>query len=202
MKRKSIFTYIGLLCVTAALLLTSYNLISDFYYGKKANAKVNEILKEIDINVEENNEEVNNIEDYKFNNLKSYKIDNNYYVGIIEIPSIEITLPVINDSSERSLLIAPGVYVGTPYEPNFVICGHNRITFFSKIKNLTIDDEVYFMDLDGNIFEYKVALKDIIPQENIDEMINSGYDLTLFTCNYDETQRVTLRLNKINEIYK
>lgn len=196
-KNKSIFTYIGLLLIGAAFLLTAYNIVTDFYYGHKANLTVKEIVNIID----EKEIEKPKKEELKHSNLTNIEIDGEYYVGIIEMPSVNLTLPVISNASAESLNIAPGVYVGTPYNKNFVICAHNRINFFSPIKDLKKGDLVYFIDYYGNVFEYEVDLKDSIHKEGIDEMIDSGYDLTLFTCEYDNTYRITIRLNKVSENY-
>lgn len=198
MKRRSVLIYLGLLLIVSALLLTFYNLAVDLHYGSKAKDTVEEIIEKI----EEIKEEVPAFEELKYANLLSYEIDGDYYTGVIEMPTIDITLPVLADASEKSLNIGPGVYVGTPYGSNFVIAAHNRLTFFSKIRDLKIDDLVYFMDAYGNIFEYKVVMHDIIPPENVSEMIDSNFDLSLFTCDFSDTQRVTVRLIKTNEIYK
>lgn len=195
-KIKRIFKYLGLLCIMAALLLTGFNLFTDFYYGNKASTTVNEFV-EIIQNETILEEEIT-IEDLKYQNLTSVEIDGNRYVGIIEMPTVDLVLPVLKDATQESLNIGPGVYVGTPYDINFVIGAHNRISFFNKILDLKIGDHVYFMDATRNIFEYEVARHDIIPPENVDEMIYSNYDLSLFTCNYSNTMRETIRLNKVS----
>lgn len=196
MARKSIFTYIGILCILSSLLLTAYNYAIDFYYGRKANensAKLAEII--------ENNVSDKTKEDLKYANLKSYELEDGSYVGILDLPTIERSLPVLSDTSSSSLNVGAGVYCGTPYVNNFVIAAHARKTFFGPLNDLKKGDKVYFQDIYGNTFRYEVDAKDILHQESIDEMIESGYDMTLFTCDNDRTYRITIRLNKIDETY-
>lgn len=196
MKRKSIFTYIGLVLIFSALLFTLYNLVSDFLYGKKASENVETIVEYI----EENNNEP--VSDFRSQNLKSMEIDGLYYVGVIEMPSVNITLPVLYDCKEESLEVGAGVYVGTPYAKNFVIGAHSLNYGFRDIRKLVKGDLVYFEDIYGNVFEYEVVLQEVLHETEIESMITSGYDLTLFTCRADLTLRVTVRLNKTNEYYK
>ena len=85
---------------------------------------------------------------------------------------------------------------------DLVICAHSYKNFFRYIKNLVKGDIVVITDINGNKYLFEVKVVEILKPENIKEMIESEFDLTLFTCTYDSQNRVTVRLNRVNNISK
>lgn len=73
---------------------------------------------------------------------------------------------------------------------------HNYINHFGKIHELEKDDKIVFTDALGRVTKYKVELKEVIDGKDIDSMVNTDYDLTLFTCTLDSVSRVTIRANR------
>ena len=59
-------------------------------------------------------------------------------------------------------------------------------------------DPVYFTDMDGVTTAYEVAEVDTLSATAVEEMTGSGFDLTLFTCNYSGQARVTVRCNRVD----
>ena len=125
------------------------------------------------------------------------EINKNLYIGILEIPSLGLKLPVINEWSYPNLKISPCRYEGSVYQNNLIISAHNYQCHFGNIKTLLSGDEVKFTDLDGNIFEYIVAEMQIIDPADIEGMKSGLWDLTLFTCTYGGQDRVTIRCELI-----
>ena len=78
-----------------------------------------------------------------------------------------------------------------------MILAHNYDRHFGRIKNLAIDDPVQFVDAAGNAFHYRVAALETLEKPDVEKMIDSGYDLTLFTCTLGGRHRVTVRLNRV-----
>ena len=120
-------------------------------------------------------------------------VDGNDYIGVISIPSINIELPIISEWSYPRLKAAPCRYCGTLYQRNLVICAHNYRRHFGHIKDLRIGDSVFFTDMDGFVFRYKVTEVLTLDPMAIEEMRTGDWDLTLFTCTLGGRTRVTVR---------
>ena len=50
--------------------------------------------------------------------------------------------------------------------------------------------------MDGNVFTYRAASVEALDPTEIDDMKHSGFELTLFTCTLDGTDRLTVRFEK------
>ncbi len=127
------------------------------------------------------------------------EIDGVSYVGKLQIPSLGLELPVISEVSSRSLRIAPCRYTGSAYNDTLVIAAHNYSSHFGRIKELQQDDEVIFTDVKDNTFVYRVTELEVLKPGEVEKMIKSDADLTLFTCTIGGASRVTLRCNRISE---
>ena len=74
-----------------------------------------------------------------------------------------------------------------------MICAHNYSSHFGRLRELNPGDEVLLVDMDGVLFTYHVELVEVLePYETI-PMIESEYELTLFTCAVGGEHRVTVR---------
>ena len=125
------------------------------------------------------------------------EVDGIRYIGVLTFPSLSMTLPVAADYDNASLAVSPCRYTGTVYKDNMVVCGHNYYTHFGKLDRLMYGDEVYFTDVTGNIFKYKVT--DIVQFDADQTKDVTSYDsgMTLFTCDISGNFRITVRLESI-----
>ena len=121
------------------------------------------------------------------------EIDGYDYIGVLQIPSLDLTLPVISDWSYPALQIAPCRYEGSAYGGGMVIAGHNFDSHFGNLSRLEPGDEIRFVDLSGHTFTYAVAETEVLDATAIDQMVNGGWDLTLFTCTLSGETRFTVR---------
>ena len=121
------------------------------------------------------------------------EIDGYGYIGVLQIPSLDLTLPVISDWSYPALQIAPCRYEGSAYDGGMVIAGHNFDSHFGNLSRLEPGDEIRFVDLSGHTFTYAVAETEVLDATAIDQMVNGGWDLTLFTCTLSGETRFTVR---------
>lgn len=123
-------------------------------------------------------------------------VDGREYAGILEIPSLGLTLPVLQDWSMDGLNIAPCRYAGQAETGDLVIAGHNYRRHFTGIRSMEAGSEVIYTEAGGDRHEYRVARSEVIWPENINEMIGnekSDWDLTLFTCTRGGKARYALR---------
>ena len=119
------------------------------------------------------------------------------YIGYIVIPSLDLNLPVSKNFSYSSLKKTPALYYGSVKNNNLVICGHSYKSHFGYLYKLKKGDEIIFIDVNNNKYTYKVELVEELESTDIKEMIESDFDLTLYTCTKDGLRRVTVRCNRI-----
>lgn len=115
------------------------------------------------------------------------------YIGYLSIPALELDLPIMSTWDYTRLNIAPCRYYGSVRTRDLVLCGHNYPLHFGKLSNLQPGDAVYFVNVDGEVYPYQVALVEILDPYAVEEMISGEYPLTLYTCTYGGQNRVTVR---------
>lgn len=120
------------------------------------------------------------------------EIDGEQYLGILTIPALELELPVLSDLSSAKLQLGPCRYYGT-IDRDLVIAAHNYARYFGRLSELHTGDVVYLTDVSGHRHSYRVSGVEILGATAIEEMLQSGYELTLFTCTYGGAERVTVR---------
>lgn len=184
----SIWIGIGLLFLIAALLLACYNIWDESRANEVRASVLEQILPELE------KEEI--ISDYKkFPDMAmpETEIDGNRYIGVLNLPSLDLELPVMSEWSYPKLKVAPCRYEGSAYLGNLIIAAHNYDCHFGNLNRMAPGDEVIFTDTDGNRFVYEVSEIEIINSYGVEEMESGEWDLTLFTCTYGGRERVTVR---------
>lgn len=165
----------------------------------------------------DNKEEFSDTLKYSFNIQQLYAQNSNYnaekslndyistgsnfsVIGLIEIPKISISYPILSNINDELLKIAPCRFYGPlPNEiGNLCIAGHNykNSKFFSKLKNLKNDDIIKITDLTGNIIEYTIYNKFETNYEDIScisQDTNNKKEITLVTCNNTKNKRTILK---------
>ena len=199
-KVSSIFIITGLLLIAAALFLTGFNLFDEY----RAERSVDSVLQQMmlqDTSVLREGE----IPDYILNpdmEMPVETIDGLDYIGTLEIPSLDLELPVLSEWNYPNLRVAPCRYVGSAYQGNLIIAAHNYPSHFGNLKHLQEGEIVRFTDVDGNRFTYKVVVRETLEPTAIDEMQSEeegAWDLTLFTCTIGGQSRVTVRCVQVEE---
>lgn len=193
----------GLILVTAAVLLLVYNLWDGHRARESEEAILAEYLQENKKASESpdasDKEDKQNIPDYLLNpdmdmpeyTLKS--LGDVACIGILEIPALDLELPVISSWSYSSLRLAPCRYSGSAYKGDLVIAAHNYQPHFGGLRTLPEGSEVFFTDAVGNRFSYYVAVTEALTPWSVDDMTSGEWPLTLFTCTLDSQNRVTVR---------
>lgn len=186
----------GLLLLATALLLSGYNIWTEW----KAGVSAHHVLEQMEGMMETSRiPEAGpdpDTPDYILNpnmELPQKNINGKNYVGILELPSLRLTLPVLGEYSLPDMAIAPCRYAGTAYRSGFVVAGHNYRTHFGSLNRLETGDPIYFTDMNGNGFVYHVAAVQVLGADGVEEMLSEEWDLTLFTCTYSGQTRFTVR---------
>ncbi len=198
-KAGKIILIIGCVLVACAAVLIVHNLW-DSKRAEQASNEVLEQLEQMDDSESSSTDTNNQVPLYKqFPDMEMpVKIIDGYgYIGVVEIPAIDIKLPVMDECDDTRLTIAPCRYKGSVYSKDIVIAGHSYLRHFRPIRQLNIGDEVIFTDMDDNRFEYTVSSVEVIEPKDVSDMIekqeNDDWDLTLFTCTYGGDSRYTVR---------
>ena len=116
------------------------------------------------------------------------------YLGILEIPTLGLRLPVTADCDMNKLGRAACRYWGSAYLDTMVIAAHNYAKYFGRLKNLVGGDSVFFTDMAGNVFYYRVSGSEVLEPDDVVEMITGAeWDLTLYTCTPGGMERLAVR---------
>lgn len=181
---------LGLLLIAAALLLAAFN-VSREYRSKKAAQQVADQLKAgmkisaeghtTDADIARNPGETE-IPDYLLNpdmDMPALDMEGEKYIGILQIPSLSLELPVLRDGEEEKLDTALGCCGGSCYTGSMVIVGRNYPCFFGRLNRLRTGDEIVFTDIDGNVFLYEVQSAEQPETTVIQKLSGDGWALTL-----------------------
>ena len=177
-----ILVVIGIVFVCFAIVLYLHNET----VARKAEADANNILQEIQKNgvtvVTEDGTVIS--------------VDDRYYDGILEIPSLQLILPVFSEMDDDNLATAPCVYSGHAEDDNLVIAGHNYTAQFGKLDRLKPGDLITYTNANHFVYTYTVSEIQILEDTEVEEMTSSQFSLTLFTCDFSGNARITIRSNK------
>lgn len=218
MKRKTLsaaLTALGALMLLAALALVGKNLLEERRAEELSRNALDSLVSVIPTEPpRETNDPVDPLHpslpaeedveypDYVLNpemEMPEYVIDNVAYIGWLEIPDLELQLPVISKTTDRDLQKAPCRYSGSAYLNDLVIGAHNYTIHFGGIGNLSYGSAVIFTDMDGNVFRYQVANIEILQPDDVEELCSGEWPLTLYTCTIGGRTRVTVRCELTEE---
>ena len=205
-KRGKLCTALGLLLLLAALGLTAYNLWLD----ARASMSVDVVLERLTPTLSSRQSELPALSsgealeeafvpDYVLNPemaMPEETIDGRNYIGVLDIPALELSLPIISEWSYDALQTAPCRYSGSAYLDNLVIAGHNYRSHFASLPQLQPGDTVTFTDMDGNVFSYAVSSLETLSSYAISDMTSGDWDLTLFTCTVGGQSRLAIRCDQ------
>ncbi len=180
----------------AALLLTALLLL---WYNHREDADAGEasrtLMEDIELSIAEGSAEESDSED----GLPVVWIDGYDYIGYLEIPSIDRTLPVMAEWDYQRLRLSPCRQFGSVETNDLVIAAHNYDSHFGRLKELAEGAEVVFTDMEGTITRYAVTQSSILQPDEVDAVQNSGHDLVLYTCTKGGKTRVTVFCDRVQE---
>lgn len=131
--------------------------------------------------------------------MTTMSIDGYDYIGYLEIPSLDLELPVMSDWDYDRMKIAPCRQFGSTKTDDLVIAGHNYRSHFGTLSGLKVGDRILFTDMDGTEWRYTVSEITTLQPTDVDAVQNSGYDLVLYTCTPGGASRVVIYCGYSNE---
>lgn len=187
----------GILLIIVSLALITHNNYEEINAGKKSKLVLEEIKNNI---IEEDNNITQTIVDNPTNKTETTNVNGYDYIGTITIPTLNLELPIMSEYDYDKLKISPCRYYGNINTNDLIICAHSYKTHFKYLNKLKQKDLVIITDINGNNYIYEVVTIEVLKPNQVSEMINNDYDLTLYTCTNDGQNRITVRCNKIKDL--
>lgn len=188
-KKKKNFLIIFIISISICIIILFYLLYS--FFSKLNQKEKTDILKD------------------KYNITALYPTTTSYnsiklsneisIIGLIEIPKINISYPILLNSNEDLLKISVCRFSGPlpNREGNLCIAGHNykNSMMFSKLYKLNINDSIYVTDLNNTKLEYIVYDKFKVKENNLECTKNThNIEITLITCNNsNNSERIVIK---------
>ena len=136
-------------------------------------------------------------------------LEANSIIGIIEIPVLNISYPIFYGLTDELLQTSPCRFHGNfpstnSSDFNLCIAGHNydNDKFFSKIKDLNINDNIFLYDTSDNQYIYSVIKNYEVKSDDLSPVYNTitdSFELTLVTCNNFNGNRIIIKA-KIEDV--
>lgn len=201
-----IIAAMGVVLILSALLLFIYNRYEEYRAGKDSGRLLHDIHKIIAKNREDFSEEngkgftgssrQNAKEDQPrtdkeaITELQAVTIDGYGYIGYLSVPDLDLELPVMEEWDEKRLKIAPCRHSGSSVTDDLVIAAHNYKTHFGPVSKLNIGALITFTDMEGNRNQYVLEKLETLPPDAVEAVLDSEYDLVLYTCTPGGAARV------------
>ena len=217
-KKGTFFITIGLLLLAAALLLTMYNVWDSNRAGVAAQETVQSLKTMLPSPGETASEPTEETSAQKTTapteeaappeqtqppaplpegEMPTVELNGYDYIGVLEVASLQLSLPVMDQWDYEGLKISPCRFAGNLYTDDLVICAHNYAHHFTPLKTVPLGTEIRFTDAEGTVFTYAVASFDTVGPNDVERMIHGDWDLTLFTCNTNGQTRCAIRCDRI-----
>lgn len=117
------------------------------------------------------------------------------FLGLLELLPAAVQLPVYRDWDVEMLRLAPCRYSGEPGQ-TLIIAGHNYEAHFASLAVLRPGDPVRLTECDGTVWNYRVALTEILPADGVGALYAGNWPLTLFTCTASGEERLAVRCER------
>ena len=208
MKRKALGTFLiffGVFLVLSAVGLTVYN----FWDNSRAESAAQSVLQDLFVSVPKPADsefsgtippdrptESETIPPHVLNTdleMPEILVNGVVYIGILEIPALELELPIASRWNPNTAKNAPCRYSGSVYSGDMVVAGHNYRKHFGKLPSLPMGTLVQFTDTEGNAFLYEITDIETVESTDIETMCTGDWDLTLFTCTAGGQARFAIR---------
>jgi len=183
-----------MMIIAGAVLILAAAAIFAMYDRQEWEAEANAetLLQQVHMQMETNQNplaDICNVED----RLSEFNLAYCEPMGILQIEKLGFELPVLEDWSYQFLTIAPCRYSGSVEERNLILLGHNYDRHFGTLKTLEIGNEIRFYDMENQEYCYQVGEIEILESTQLEDLVTSGYDLSLFTCTPGGQRRVVVR---------
>lgn len=123
-----------------------------------------------------------------------------WFIGSIEIPALDLNLPVNHSFDEEKVYHSPCRFSGSVYDDTLVIAGCAYDSQFGRLSGLIIGDRVRFTDVFGIYRTYSVSDMQTYDQDSLQAALSEPeetVDMTLFTWSGTGRNILAVRLTAI-----
>lgn len=200
MKKTKILDFAILILVVVAIIVASLIVIRTKKNKETVSAMTDvvNVIEDLQQNLQsENPEEAK--KQLLETTIEGYNIE-----GIIEIPSIGLKYPIINETNDKTMKISVTKLTGGNINEvgNYCIAGHNNLdgTMFGKVKKLQEGDIIKLTNLYGETVEYKIFDMYVIDPNDVSctDIVEEGTrEVTLITCTNGRKNRLVTKAREI-----
>ena len=183
-----LYILVGAACIMVAAFIIRNNLIENEQAGSASDQFLEGVI-----------EQIPNTVLAASGDMPVVDVDGHSFIGTVEIPSLGLLLPVQNEWDKKAARYAICRYMGSVYDNDLIICGHNYEEHFGRLGELNTGDDVIVTDMNGISFYFKVSNIETLGATDTEEMEAGDWDLTLFTCTIGGANRVTIRCEATGE---
>ena len=183
-----LLTVTGAVFLCFALLLLGKNKAEDRQAGRQAEKALSEL--ETSITSPEAESRPDSSSAPLSPELPVAVFDGFEYVGTLELPSLDLKLPVMSEWDYDKLKLAPCRQFGSSRTDDLVIAAHNYQSHFGRLKELSPGDTVLFTDMEGIVNRYAVERTETLAPDALSTVLGSGCELVLYTCTPGGSERV------------
>ena len=187
-----IFVVMGAVLILSALLLFCYNQREDAQAGLSAQAALEGVQAAIVKRAQDNTAEHTEQAAEASEEPTLVEIEGYDYIGYLSIPALGLELPVMAEWDYHRLQLAPCRQAGSVDTDDLVIAGHNYRNHFKYLYKLNSGDTLTFTNTDNIKISYTVKDIQTVSPDSVDTVLNSGYDMVLYTCSYGGKTRVAV----------
>lgn len=208
-KRKKLLQRFTMLAGVLLILGGTFLTLENQYHEVQAAEAAARLLPKVQAAIDTNLSESQNGEDLQdspsdtenppaaLSGQQTQSIENEDYIGLLSIPTLDLELPIMAELNDTNLRQTPCLYTGNHLDGSMILAGHNYTDHFGGLQYLTAGDRVSFTDMNGTKYDYAVISLETLEGTDVEQMQQGDWDLTLFTCTYDGTQRTTVRCERV-----
>lgn len=174
MKKINVFQVAGFLfLVLSAVLVLAF--FGKRIYGARQTVQ---IIQQIEKNIP--NRETGMTREDADVQMPVYEIGGEEFIGLLEIPAYDLTLPVSADWEEKQLNAYPCRFWGSTYNDTLIVGGADAEGQLDVLSMLDLGDEIFVLDLTGAEYAYCVERIDRSQSAEAEKLYDPEDDLTLF----------------------
>lgn len=197
---KHISVLLSIVMIAAGLLLVFFEPLTDWRISRLTDSVVETVEQpQASQDDPDTHFDFDAVEELSFGSMISMPDrDQLQAIGRIEMPEVDMALPVLNGLSSDNLMAGAGTMKEDqqPGEGNYAIAGHNwrdRTTLFSPLHRAEEGMRI-FLTVAGETYEYEVYSIQMVEATRIDVIEDQNEPLlTLVTCNHDGTERLIVQ---------
>ncbi|WP_312635872.1 sortase [Oscillibacter sp.] len=190
-RRDIVLMAAGGLLLAGSLFLMTFNCMEETLADRQATETVQVLTQQI---IPELSDKTNTETTAK--QIQSVSVKDESYIGVLDISTLGLSLPVMDNWSYPKLKKAPCRYSGSFLTDDMIIAGHNYKRHFGLLKQLKQGDLITFTDVDGFVYSYQVVTVETLASSDMQDMRFENPGLTLFTCTYGGNSRVAVRCER------